>query len=228
MKTAFLLKFYIAFSSIYLILLLLNWESTAFPLKAFLMPALIAAVYFHPDFTSKKFLLGALIFSWIGDVVLMFQSLNPLFFIGGLIAFLIGHIIYIILFNKEKHQILNKNNNFLRVGSLLIMLYFIGMMYLLLPHLDSMRLPVMVYALTISLMLWTAIIGCTEWKSPANVWILGGAVLFVLSDSILAFNKFYQPVWLASFFIMVTYLAAQYAIVVGVLKQNNLCPSKGN
>ena len=218
MKTAFLLKFYIAFSTIYLILLLLNWESTAFPLKAFLMPALIAAVYFHPNFTSKKFLLGALIFSWIGDVVLMFQSLNPLFFIGGLIAFLIGHIIYIILFNREKRQILNKNSRFLRIGTLFIMMYLIVMLSLLLPHLDAMRLPVTVYALTISLMLWTAIIGYTEWESPANVWILRGAILFVMSDSILAFNKFYQPVWMASFFIMVTYLAAQYAIVVGVLK----------
>ena len=140
MKTAFLLKFYIAFSTIYLILLLLNWESTAFPLKAFLMPALIAAVYFHPNFTSKKFLLGALIFSWIGDVVLMFQSLNPLFFIGGLIAFLIGHIIYIILFNREKRQILNKNSRFLRIGTLSIMIYLIVMLSLLLPHLDEISI----------------------------------------------------------------------------------------
>ena len=148
----------------------------------------------------------------------MFQSMNPLFFIGGLIAFLIGHIIYIILFNREKRQILNKNSRFLRIGTLFIMMYLIVMLSLLLPHLDAMRLPVTVYALTISLMLWTAIIGYTEWESPANVWILRGAILFVMSDSILAFNKFYQPVWMASFFIMVTYLAAQYAIVVGVLK----------
>ena len=182
------------------------------------MPALIAAVYFHPDFTSKKFLLGALIFSWIGDVVLMFQSMNPLFFIGGLIAFLIGHIIYIFLFNKEKRQVLDKNSTFLRIGSLSIMMYLIVMLSLLLPHLGAMRLPVIIYALTISLMLWTAVIGYTQWESPTNKWILTGAILFVMSDSILAFNKFYQPIWLASFFIMVTYLAAQYAIVVGVLK----------
>ncbi len=218
MKTAFLLKFYIAFSCIYLILLLINLEATAFPLKPFLIPSLIAAVYCHPNFSSKKFLSGALIFSWIGDVVLMFQSLNPLFFMGGLTAFLIGHIIYIILFNKEKRQVLNKNSRFLRIGSLSIMLYLIVMLSLLLPHLGAMRLPVTVYALTISLMLWTAVIGYTEWESPANAWIMTGAILFVLSDSILAFNKFYQPIWLASFFIMVTYLAAQYAIVVGVLK----------
>ena len=218
MKTAFLLKFYIAFSSIYLILLLLNWESTAFPLKAFLMPALIAAVYFHPDFTSKKLLLGALIFSWIGDVVLMFQSMNPLFFIGGLIAFLIGHIIYLMLFNKEKRSDMPQNSSFMRIGFIAIVAYLIVMLSLLYPHLGSMSLPVTVYALTISAMLATAIMGYSGWESPANAWILRGAILFVMSDSILAFNKFYQPIWLASFFIMITYLAAQYAIVVGVLK----------
>ena len=218
MKTAFLLKFYIAFSSIYLILLLLNWESTAFPLKAFLMPALIAAVYFYPDFSSKKFLLGALIFSWIGDVVLMFQSLNPLFFIGGLIAFLIGHIIYMMLFIKEKRFDLPQNSSFLRIGFIAIIAYLIVMLTLLFPHLGGMSLPVTIYALTISAMLATAIMGYSGWEAPANAWILRGAILFVLSDSILAFNKFYQPIWLASFFIMVTYLAAQYAIVVGVLK----------
>ena len=218
MKTAFLLKFYIAFSSIYLILLLLDWESTAFPLKAFLMPALIAAVYFYPDFTSKKFLLWALIFSWIGDVVLMFQSMNPLFFIGGLISFLIGHIIYMILFYKEKRSNLPQNSSFIRVGFIAIIAYLIVMLSLLFPHLGGMRLPVTVYAFTISAMLATAIMGYSSWEVSANTWILSGAILFVMSDSILAFNKFYQPIWLASFFIMVTYLAAQYAIVVGVLK----------
>ena len=218
MKTAFLLKFYIAFSSIYLILLLLDWESTAFPLKAFLMPALIAAVYFYPDFTSKKFLLGALVFSWIGDVVLMFQSMNPLFFIGGLIAFLIGHIIYMILFNKEKRSDMPQNSSFIRIGLIAIAAYLIVMLTLLFPHLGSMRLPVAVYALVISAMLATAVLSYSGWESPANAWIMRGAILFVLSDSILAFNKFYQPIWLASFFIMVTYLAAQYTIVVGVLK----------
>ena len=220
MKTAFLLKFYIAFSSIYLILLLLNWESIAFPLKAFLMPVLIAAVYFHPDFTSKKYLIGALIFSWIGDVVLMFQSLNPLFFIGGLIAFLIGHIIYIMLFNKEKRSDMPQNSSFLRIGYIAIIAYLIVMLSLLFPHLGSMRLPVTVYALTISAMLATAIIGYSGWESPANAWILRGAILFVLSDSILAFNKFYAPIPYASFFLMLTYIAAQYLIVRGSAEPN--------
>jgi uncharacterized membrane protein YhhN len=43
------------------------------------------------------------------------------------------------------------------------------------------------------------------------------AVLFVSSDSLVAFNKFYNPLVLSSFIIMITYLIAQYLIVSGIL-----------
>jgi hypothetical protein len=46
------------------------------------------------------------------------------------------------------------------------------------------------------------------------------AVLFVSSDSLVAFNKFYNPLVLSSFIIMITYLIAQYLIVSGILKLN--------
>jgi uncharacterized membrane protein YhhN len=55
------------------------------------------------------------------------------------------------------------------------------------------------------------------WKKPAN-WYILGAVLFVSSDSLVAFNKFYNPLVLSSFIIMITYLIAQYLIVSGILK----------
>jgi uncharacterized membrane protein HdeD (DUF308 family) len=54
------------------------------------------------------------------------------------------------------------------------------------------------------------------WKKPAN-WYILIAVLFVSSDSLVAFNKFYNPLVLSSFIIMI-YLIAQYLIVSGILK----------
>jgi uncharacterized membrane protein YhhN len=69
-------------------------------------------------------------------------------------------------------------------------------------------------------MLLFAFKGFLLWETPANWYILLGAIVFVSSDSILAFNKFYQPVMRSSFLIMVTYLAAQYLIVSGILKLN--------
>ena len=56
-------------------------------------------------------------------------------------------------------------------------------------------------------------------NTPANVFYLVGAAFFVLSDSLLAINKFYQPFAFAGVYIMLTYCAAQYFIVNGFIKQ---------
>ena len=58
------------------------------------------------------------------------------------------------------------------------------------------------------------------WQIPGNLYVFFGAIAFVISDSILAINKFYAPFEKSSFFIMLTYLVAQYLIVVGILKVN--------
>lgn len=218
MKTPGLSKFFLAVSGTYLFLLLFNWASTALPLKPFLMPPLIFWVYFQNDFPTKKFLIGALIFSWIGDVVLMFSGINALFFIGGLISFLIAHVLYLILFYREKSLYHSENKTIVSVGLFAVVAYLASMLIILMPHLGGMRLPVIVYALTISSMLGMAIFQFNGWQAPAKYRILIGAVAFVISDSILAFNKFYQPFAAASFLIMLTYLAAQYFIVSGILK----------
>ena len=48
----------------------------------------------------KKFITGALCFSWLGDVLLMFELFDKKYFLFGLVAFLIAHIFYIIFFKK--------------------------------------------------------------------------------------------------------------------------------
>ena len=63
----------------------------------FLVPILLVAVYFSEGFTTKKVLLTALTFSWIGDVVLLFASKGEIYFILGLVAFLISHVFYIVV-----------------------------------------------------------------------------------------------------------------------------------
>ncbi|MNR13000.1 YhhN-like protein [compost metagenome] len=94
------------------------------------------------------------------------------------------------------------------------------MLSILLPSLGDLKIPVIVYASVISIMLLFAFNGFLVWKNPGNKYIFVGAIVFVISDSILAINKFYAPVERSSFFIMLTYLVAQYLIVVGILKLN--------
>ncbi|MGO4822086.1 MULTISPECIES: lysoplasmalogenase [unclassified Flavobacterium] len=220
MKTATLLKSYLAVSSIYLLIILLGQENIAWHIKPFLLPFLITAVYVTEHFSSKKFLIAALTFSWIGDIILLFTDKGELYFIFGLIAFLISHLIYIVLFNKQIKPKNTRNKAVYWVGVTIIIVYLMVMLSVLLPSLGDLKIPVFVYAMVISTMLLFAFKGFLIWHKPANWYILTGAIVFVSSDSILAFDKFYSPIVMSSFFIMVTYLLAQYLIVTGILKLN--------
>ena len=109
MKTKSVLNGFVYFSIIYIIILFFGKEHVAWFLKPFLLLFLIIAVYLQKQFTTKKILLIALTLSWIGDIILMFADHGEIYFIAGLIAFLLSHIFYIILFRKQVVSILNKN-----------------------------------------------------------------------------------------------------------------------
>ncbi|MFV8370681.1 lysoplasmalogenase [Flavobacterium sp. LB2R40] len=220
MKKNSVLNRFIAFSLLYLLIIFFGREDIAWFLKPFLVPFLILAVYIQEPFTTKKILLMALMLSWIGDIILMFADKGELYFILGLIAFLFSHIFYIVLFSKQLKIYLKKSKIIFWIGVTTIVFYLIVMMVLLLPTLGTLKIPVFVYALTISIMLLFALKGFLNWQKPANKYILSGATLFVASDSIMAFDRFYIPLQYSSFLIMATYLLAQYLIVIGILKLN--------
>lgn len=220
MRSTLSFKAYIAISFVYLLLITLGREDISWFLKPFLIPFLFLAVYSCGDFPSKKFLLTALIFSWIGDVVLLFADKGEIYFIIGLISFLMSHIAYIILFSKQLRINSNRNKAVFWAGTTAIIVYLMVMLAVLLPRLGPLKIPVIVYAMVLSTMLLFAFKGYLKWNSPANIYILLGAVIFVSSDSILAFNKFYETLKFSSLLIMSTYITAQYLIVVGILKLN--------
>ncbi len=221
MKNAVFFKIYIAFSFIYLLLLYLGYESLDCYLKPALIPLLIVGVYFSKKFPTQNILLTALVFSWIGDVILLFADIAEIYFILGLVSFLISHIIYCVLFNRQIKEKIKKNTIIFIFGSLIIACYLIGMLSVLLPALGDLKIPVIVYASVISVMLLFAYNGLLIWKKPANQYVFFGALFFVISDSILAINKFHMPIQKSSFIIMLTYLVAQYLIVKGILKLNS-------
>ena len=214
------LKHFVIISTVYLVLIFLGKDNITWFLKPFLLPFLIIATKRAADFETKKWLLSALIFSWIGDIILMFADKGELYFIFGLVSFLIAHILFIILFVKQKSDGKAPNKIIFGFGLLLVSIYLSSMLWLLFPSLGDLKIPVSVYALTISFMLVMAIRGGLSWKNPMNLLILNGAIAFVTSDSILAINKFYVPLPNANFLIMSTYLVAQYLITFGILKMN--------
>ncbi len=214
-KTALFL--FLIFSLLYLGLVLIEFESITWWLKPFLIPLLSISVILSGKMESKPLLISAMFFSWIGDVVLLFANQGVIYFIIGLVSFLIAHLFYIILFSKLQKVINLKYKRFIP----LVLLYLVGFLYFLWEKLGGMKIPVIIYALVISTMLLVAIKGYFTWNSKSGKLLLIGAVFFVLSDSILAINKFYVPIYLSSFWIMSTYITAQFLIVKGVLNLNS-------
>lgn len=171
-----------------------------FVTKTLLLPILIAYYVYSVTKPNKLFLAG-LVLSFFGDLFLLF----PGGFIMGLSSFLAAHIVYIITF-KQYFQ--HKNLAIIP----LILAFVGGLIEFLYPHLDAMKIPVILYAITIGLMLYVAM-------GTKQTWLIVGALLFVLSDSILAINLFYQKSIIASISVMLTYVIAQYCLVKGMVNQ---------
>ena len=169
----------------------------------------------HLEIKTKQFTILALVFSLLGDVLLMFVDASANFFIGGLISFLLAHIFYVLVFLKKK----NSTNNILPF-SIILLVYACGIFYLLIDGLGDLLIPVILYMLVILLMGIMAFL--RRGSVPKNSFILVflGALFFITSDSLLALNKFYQPLPLSNLSIMTTYAIAQLFIVSGIKKQS--------
>ncbi|MCU0357404.1 MAG: lysoplasmalogenase [Cyclobacteriaceae bacterium] len=191
--------------------------------KPILLPLL--ALYYFLTIRENKIpvsnvLLLALVFSWGGDVLLMGEG--ELFFIFGLVSFLVSHLLYIFTFRQfcleEDSEALHGLQK-LRFA-FPIVLYGTGLVVILLPHLGDMTTPVIVYALVLSLMALNALFRFKRTSPGSFTLVFAGAILFMISDSILAINKFLEPVAQGGFWIMSTYIAAQFLIVQGLISHD--------
>ena len=203
--------------SVVYILLLSFREDLAWYFKPLLISSLIFGIR-NFVFDGRGLLLGALLASLLGDTILMFADKGALFFVLGLIAFLLAHILYILLFVRITPSGKAFDKKKYRIGSLLVAVYLAIFLSYLMPHLGTMLLPVGIYGITISLMLILAWRYSLSITNPADKMVILGAILFVCSDSILAINKFVNPVNGTSILIMCTYIPAQFLLVSGILK----------
>ena len=187
--------------------------------KPLLIPVLLLLLFFTSSVVpGKKLLLAGLFFSWMGDVFLLFEAKQSLFFIFGLVCFLTTHIFYIIYFLRTRSANISLLKKY-PVFIVLVIAYGVSLVWLLFPHLGDLKLPVMAYAAVICSMLLCSLHIYLKVNKKAAAFYLSGAAAFVLSDSLLAINKFYQPFAYAGVFIMLTYCAAQYLIVRGYIEQ---------
>ena len=213
-------QFSILFFTIVLIELLTGSVESLQTVHYIAKPAIVISLIFLFVKTSqslskpiKKLTLLALVFSLLGDVLLMFVDTSEYFFTLGLVAFLTAHIMYVLVFLKHRNK---KKSPFGFIALLLI--YAACLFNFLKDGLGDMLIPVIIYMIIILAMATTAYLR----KDNVNILSYGlvflGAICFMASDSILALNKFYQPMPWSNISIMVTYAIAQYLIVIGILK----------
>ena len=100
-----------------------------------------------------------------------------------------------------------------------LIVFGIYMFKLLQPNLHEMVLPVIVYLIAILSMFAAALDRYKKVSDASFYRIAFGGLFFIISDSILALNKFYERIEYAHLYTMATYMAAQYLIVTGAVKQ---------
>lgn len=179
------------------------------------------SVYFML-FTKKSAfaipVLLAFFFSWAGDNLLMLADRDELFFYAGVGGFFCAQLAYIYTFIRFSER---GGKGFLQKKlwvSIFFLAYVAGILILLYPGLEGIMKPVItVYALSLMLMSMTALNRSGRVGDLSFKLTFAGSLLFMLSDSMIALDKFHREIPLAGFLIMLTYISAQYLIMRGLI-----------
>lgn len=166
---------------------------------------------------------GGLVFSLLGDIFLLMRKK---FFIAGLLSFLIAHIFYII---GLVHGKLSPGWGMLVPIVIIFLLTITAYPRIVrgvrrrLEH-RHLWLPVVLYMITITIMLLMAMFTWFRpaWVYPSALLVSIGALLFTISDTLLATGRFLRPVPYGDFLVMFTYHLGQVGISFGALSMMGL------
>ncbi|MCY3410839.1 MAG: lysoplasmalogenase [Candidatus Heimdallarchaeota archaeon] len=183
--------------------------------KPLLMPLLLT-LYLTGIDDPSIWVIFAVVGGWIGDICLMIPDPKETkkFFRIGLIAFLLGHIFYIIAIL----QLITISEWWYYLLSLPFIIYGVVVYKQLVPHTGKMRVPVTIYIIVILVM---GISTMFLWESitiDRVLLLVTGAILFILSDTINAFNKFKEKIANERIYTMSTYLIGQFLLILGFLE----------
>ena len=185
--------------------------------KALIIPALMGYVW--TSSSPSRLYLVALFFSWLGDLFLI--SSNTPFFIAGIAAFWITQLLYcrlMLMYLKGNllEQIKKKKAllPFLLLGG-----YLSIMLILMSPRLGTLQIPVSLYAITLSATGFLGVLIAFEKETKLSLLLAGGCLLFVISDSMIAFDAFYFSQKTFGPWVMATYIPAQFLIATFLAKK---------
>jgi uncharacterized membrane protein YhhN len=184
-----------------------RWKGVEYLSKPLAMVALIGvALAMHPENADvRPWIVAALVFSLAGDVFLMVPGD---LFVFGLSSFLLAHVAYVVAFRVE-----GGSAAALAVSAVVVAAAIVVIARRVLAGVKggepALVGPVVAYVAVIGAMGACAL-------ATGNPLFAAGAVLFMTSDSLIAWNRFVQPLSWAPLAIIVTYHLAQALLVTGM------------
>ncbi|MBS1568187.1 MAG: lysoplasmalogenase [Bacteroidetes bacterium] len=203
-----------------------------FVCKPLLMLILSSWFFFNSRRVGDRFTLlvqAGLFFSLIGDVALMFTYVDDFNFLVGLGSFFLAQLCYAFAFAQNIADVGGGMDGILvpLVIAFGIGTYAFFFTWDLMPHLEEdLGIPVVAYVIALTLM---GMLSAFRFRRtyPRSFWlVLIGALLIILSDSALAWDRFRFPLRWSPIWIMVPYAIGQFMIAAGglahVLDPDNL------
>lgn len=184
------------------------------------MVALIGWVWGISDLKGYiVWFLAGLVFSLVGDIMLILPRER---FIAAWFAFLLAHISYVIGFNPNLPPM-----NFASLAlAVLVFIVAFRLTQFTLTGLKlsgnlSLKIPIILYSIVISLMLLSSLLTLVriEWLEGPSLMVSAGAILFFISDFLLAMQRYVTPIRYSPVIIMITYHVGQVLIVSGACLQ---------
>lgn len=162
------------------------------------------------EHAHKLFFIG-LVFSSFGDFFLDYDRVN--WFVFGLGSFLVAHLFYIFSLKPFVTKLIAKKRSAIIV---MYCIYGMSLFSLIYGGLGELFIPVFVYMSVLLLMGITTLL-----SEKSNTWLVIGGISFILSDSFIGLDKFYQEIPYATLLIMSTYYFAQFSLVKGMFEQTS-------
>ena len=177
--------------------------SSLFVITALLQPRPMPR-YYH-------YMLVGLLLCLVGDVFLAIPGKKT--FLGGLIAFLLGHVSYILAFLD-----ISRIGLLTWIGCLVIAIVTGTIYFRLKPHLKTMAIPVLCYCIVIAAMLAAAwsVLADSGRSQPGRTMVFTGALLFYVSDIFVARNRFVKQEFFNRLVGLPLYYGGQFLLAFSV------------
>jgi uncharacterized membrane protein YhhN len=213
---------YGALTICHLLILYFGLDTLHLIVKPMFMPVLM--VMLHQCVKDRKhnfyrLMQFGLLLSWFGDIALMLDRDNPLLFIAGLSFFLIAHLGYAAAFAGSIQRSGSLFSWAKAAGITAAFGVFTGIFFFQMKDgLGEMYVPVLAYTVVITIM--GILSACRHGHASDEdfKWILNGAILFILSDCVIAWNKFVVDFPHDQVLNMSLYLSGQFLLGYGTIK----------